>query len=182
MEQQLSNIRYAAVWKRCIALLIDLALVVPAFCVLIYLVNTLLALPVEYGSLWKLEHPVKMNKFATDHFLELVVLYSFLKLVVVYPYSALLESSRRQATVGKMIFGLQVVDARDGERIAFKRATGRFFAKVLSSNALLIGFALALFTKKRQALHDLLARTLVVQKEWSSSPVRVPAKTLRKAA
>ena len=182
MDAQLLDFRYAAVWKRFFALLIDLCIVVPVFCALILLVNAALGLPVEYASMWEIEHPLKMNKFATDHFVELVVLYSFLKLVVVYPYSAVLESSRWQATVGKMIFGLQVVDARRGERISFKRATGRFFGKVLSSNTLLIGFAIALFTERRQALHDLLARTLVVQKVRSPSPAREPAQALRKAA
>jgi uncharacterized RDD family membrane protein YckC len=182
MDEQLSKFRFATVGQRFVALLIDLALVVPAFCVLIYLVNTLLALPVEYGSMLQLEHPLKMNKFAVEHFVELVILYSFLKFAVVYSYSAFLESSRWQATVGKMLCGLQVVDARDGERISFRRATGRFLGKVLSSNTLLAGFALALFTKRRQALHDLLARTLVVQKQESSSSAREPAKALREVA
>lgn len=178
MNERLSDYRYAAVWKRFAALLIDLAVVVPAFCVLIYLVNRGLALPVEYGSVWKAEHPLKMNKFAADHFAELVALYSFLKFAVVYPYSAFLESSRWQATVGKMIFGLRVVGARDGGRISFGRATGRLLGKVLSSNTLLVGFAVALFTERRQALHDLLARTVVVvHGERSPSPSREPAAT-----
>lgn len=185
MDDQFSDFRYAAVWKRFVAVLIDMCLVVPVFVALIYLVNTAFGLPVEYASMWEAGHPVKMNEFATEHFVELVVLYSFLKFAVVYPYSAVFESSRWQATVGKMLFGLQVVDARDGNlggRISFKRATGRLLGKVLSSNTLLVGFAIALFTKRRQALHDLLVRTLVVQKEQSPSRTREPAGALRKAA
>jgi uncharacterized RDD family membrane protein YckC len=77
-------------------------------------------------------------------------------------YFAGMESSSSQATLGKMALGVKVVDLQ-GRRISFGRALGRFFGKILSSIILLIGFIMAAFTEKKQALHDMLAGTLVIK-------------------
>ncbi len=77
-------------------------------------------------------------------------------------YEAALESSARQATLGKMALGLKVTDLQ-GRRISFARATGRHFAKILSGLILLIGYILAGFHARKQALHDMIAGTLVVR-------------------
>lgn len=75
-------------------------------------------------------------------------------------YYALQESSERQATVGKRLVGLRVTDLQ-GRRISFGRATLRLVCKILSYLTFLIGFLIQPFTKRKQALHDLLAGTLV---------------------
>lgn len=75
-------------------------------------------------------------------------------------YEGLMTSSARQATLGKMIFGMRVTDL-NGNRISFGRATGRYFAKWLSAFTLLIGYIVAGFTERKQALHDMIAGTLV---------------------
>ena len=75
-------------------------------------------------------------------------------------YEAGLESSSKQATLGKMAMGLKVTDLV-GRRISFARATGRHFAKILSGMILLIGYIMAGFTERKQALHDMIAGTLV---------------------
>jgi uncharacterized RDD family membrane protein YckC len=75
-------------------------------------------------------------------------------------YEALMESSSYQATLGKMILGMKVTDLQ-GNRISFGRATGRHFAKILSAMILLIGYIMAGLTERKQALHDMLAGTLV---------------------
>jgi uncharacterized RDD family membrane protein YckC len=75
-------------------------------------------------------------------------------------YSAFMESSSYQATIGKMLFGMKVTDL-NGNRISFERATGRHFAKWLSGMFLCIGFIMAGLTERKQGLHDLLAGTLV---------------------
>src|SRR6266849_1192036 len=64
-------------------------------------------------------------------------------------YYALLESSPRGATVGKMAMGARVVGL-SGARINFGRATGRYFAKILSAVILLIGFIMVAFTARKQ--------------------------------
>ncbi|HEU5337034.1 MAG TPA: RDD family protein [Terriglobales bacterium] len=77
-------------------------------------------------------------------------------------YEASLESSSKQATVGKMALGLKVTDEQ-GRRISFGRATARYFSKILSRMTLMIGYIMAGFTARKQALHDLIAGTLVVR-------------------
>jgi uncharacterized RDD family membrane protein YckC len=74
-----------------------------------------------------------------------------------------MESSARQATLGKMALKLAVTDL-EGERIGFGRATGRYFAKFLSWLTLLVGFFMAGFTQRKQGLHDILAKTLVISR------------------
>src|SRR5215469_5227129 len=86
-------------------------------------------------------------------------------LVVTWLYFAVMESSQRGATVGKMVCGLRVVD-RQGQRISFGRASGRFFAKFISAAILLIGYLMAAFTERKRALHDIIAGTLVVKVGW----------------
>jgi len=76
-------------------------------------------------------------------------------------YLALFESSDSMATPGKMALGLRVTKAY-GERIGFGQATGRFFGKILSSQICSIGFLMAAFTERKQALHDQLADTYVI--------------------
>ncbi len=78
-------------------------------------------------------------------------------------YFAVLESSPWRATLGKKALGLSVVDLA-GNRISFPRASGRFFAKIISSMTFLIGFLMAGFTARKQALHDMLAGCLVTRK------------------
>jgi uncharacterized RDD family membrane protein YckC len=78
-------------------------------------------------------------------------------------YFALLESSPWRATLGKKALGLTVVDLA-GNRLSFPRASGRFFGKILSSMTFMVGFVMAAFTARKQALHDMLAGCLVTRK------------------
>ena len=78
-------------------------------------------------------------------------------------YPAWMHSSKYQATLGKMAVGIKVVRS-NGERLTLGRAVGRFFAYILSSITLCIGFVMAAFTERKQALHDIICDTLVVDK------------------
>ena len=78
-------------------------------------------------------------------------------------YPAWMHSSKYQATLGKMAVGIKVVRS-NGERLTLGRAVGRFFAYLLSSITLCIGFVMAAFTQRKQALHDIICDTLVVDK------------------
>jgi uncharacterized RDD family membrane protein YckC len=82
--------------------------------------------------------------------------------LVSWMYFALNESSERQATWGKQLMGLKVTDL-NGDKVGFGKATGRHFGKILSSLILLIGYIMAAFTEKKQALHDKMAGCLVVK-------------------
>jgi uncharacterized RDD family membrane protein YckC len=78
-------------------------------------------------------------------------------------YEAFMLSSEWQATVGKRAMSIAVTGI-DGNRISFARATGRHFAKWISVCTLGIGFIMVAFTAKKQALHDMIAETLVVNR------------------
>jgi len=78
-------------------------------------------------------------------------------------YYALMESSAKQATLGKMAISIKVTDMA-GNRISFGRATGRYFGKYVSALIMYIGFLMAGFTQQKQALHDIMAGCLVVNK------------------
>ncbi len=84
--------------------------------------------------------------------------------IFVWLYNSVMESSKLQATLGKMALDIVVTDI-NGKRISFYQATGRYFAKLLSIIILGIGFLMIAFTDKKQGLHDKIADTLVVNKE-----------------
>lgn len=85
-------------------------------------------------------------------------------LIMQWLYFAIMESSANQGTLGKMALGIKVTDM-NGDRISFLRATGRFFAKIISGMVLMIGYIMAAFTERNQALHDMMASTLVLKKD-----------------
>lgn len=106
-----------------------------------------------YGSMfWRLAFSVP----------ELFTLFSYLlTLGISWAYFALFESSELQATPGKILLKIKVVNEYDG-RINLSTATARFFAKIFSGLILLIGYLMVLWTPRKQALHDQLAKTLVM--------------------
>lgn len=89
---------------------------------------------------------------------------SGISIVLFWLYFSILESSKYKATIGKMVLGLKVSDIK-GNRITFSRATGRFFAKIISTVLFLAGYIMIVFTRKKQGLHDKLAKTLVLKTE-----------------
>lgn len=84
-------------------------------------------------------------------------------LLVQWPYWAIMESSRLQATLGKMAAGVIVIDAK-GNRLTFARATGRYFARVVAAIPLYLGLIMVAFDARKRGLHDRLAATFVVKK------------------
>ena len=89
---------------------------------------------------------------------------NILSVVVGWLYYALMESSKHQGTLGKLALGIKVTDM-DGQPISFGRASGRHFAKIISSIILGIGFLMVAFTEKKQGLHDIMASCLVVNRQ-----------------
>jgi uncharacterized RDD family membrane protein YckC len=85
---------------------------------------------------------------------------TLVSLVVNLLYFGLMESSENQATVGKMAVGIKVGD-HNGDQISFANAMGRYFAKILSGLILGIGYMMAGWDDRCQALHDKLADTYV---------------------
>lgn len=78
-------------------------------------------------------------------------------------YYVLMETSKFQGTVGKIALGLKVTDM-NGEKLDISKSLIRNLCKIISSLILYIGYIMAGFTDKKQALHDMIASTLVVKK------------------
>ena len=83
-------------------------------------------------------------------------------ILILMAYEGVLASSSLQATLGKRVLGIFVTDT-DGDPVSFGRASVRFLAKGLSS-ILFLGFAMQLFSKKGQALHDKISGCLVLSR------------------
>lgn len=90
--------------------------------------------------------------------------FYILVVLVSWNYFAYQESSARQGTVGKQAMNIIVTDL-EGNRISFDRATKRFVAKILAALPLGAGFLPILFNEKKQGIHDMLAKTLVLVRE-----------------
>ncbi|MBF0175259.1 MAG: RDD family protein [Magnetococcales bacterium] len=91
-------------------------------------------------------------------------LFNLIGILVAWIYMALMESSSKQATLGKMLLRIKVTDL-SGNRLSFGRASGRYFGKTISFMILCIGFLMAGFTSKKQALHDKMAGCLVINNQ-----------------
>lgn len=152
--------KYAGFWIRTLAVVIDCVLLLAAcfFIVACFFIPTALLVAVIWGSHATGGHPIWTER--ASHVVVNVGL--LLCLVVSWLWFTVAESSIWQATFGKRLLGLKVTD-ENGARIGFGRANRRFFAKILSSIGSGAGFVMAVFTVKRQGLHDKIAHTLVVK-------------------
>ncbi|MBI1799930.1 MAG: RDD family protein [Candidatus Eisenbacteria bacterium] len=142
---------YAGFWRRFVAFVID-GLILSFVTIPI---NLVLHVPM-FG--WMNGDDVSFEELMALFSASLTALV--IKAAAGWLYFAILESSRLQGTLGKLALNIQVTDL-EGRRISFARATGRHFGKIVSSLTLLIGYLMQLFTQRRQALHDLMAGTLV---------------------
>jgi uncharacterized RDD family membrane protein YckC len=142
------TLQYAGFWRRFGAYMIDSVIIAFALNQLGNLCWSFLSLSLsEYNTLR-----------------QYVAVYLFtMSIPLTWVYFSGMESSPLQATIGKLVIGLYVTDLQ-GHRISFGRATGRFYAKLLSGMLLLIGYLMAGFTEKKQALHDTMAKCLVLRK------------------
>jgi len=89
------------------------------------------------------------------------IIGNIIGVIISWLYFALMESSPKSATLGKMALGLMVLDT-DGYPISFGQATGRYFGKILSALPCYAGFIAAFFNEKKQGWHDSMANTVVV--------------------
>ena len=126
--------KYAGFWRRVFALAID--------CLILWLAINIIISPV-FPRL-----DVKDSVFWT--------------MFIYWLYFSKMESSGFQGTIGKKILGIKVTNLNGG-RITFGNATGRFLSRAVSGIILGIGFLMAGTTQNKQALHDIMAGTLVVK-------------------
>ena len=148
------QIVYAGFWKRVAASMIDtLVLMVVIFILAIFLG--------VFGAATSLG---RGGGLSSGSMVSLGLFYLF-EIVGIALYFAMMHASSMQATLGKMAVGIKVTDD-SGQRISFWRGVGRYFAYLLSSLLLLVGYVMAAFTDRKRALHDMICSTLVVDR-WA---------------
>ena len=154
---------YAGFWLRFVAYLIDSAIVGVVFAALVAAAVGTVGLRAFRGFVPGVyDRPA--NPFFPVAMMGVLFVLLPVSIVASWLYFAYMESSAHQGTLGKMALGLFVTDTQ-GRRVTFARATGRFFAKFITGLIpLLIGYIMAGFTEKRQALHDMIASCLVLKK------------------
>lgn len=140
--------RYAGFWLRFCAALID--------GIVVNIINIIAGFAIG------LTIGVILGNGETAHIIA-SLLGTIAGIVIAWLYCSIMESSTEQATLGKQALGIKVTNL-DGKPISFFNATGRHFAKYLSILILFIGYIMAAFTSKKQALHDMVASTLVLKK------------------
>ncbi|WYP27193.1 RDD family protein [Alkalihalobacillus sp. FSL W8-0930] len=79
-------------------------------------------------------------------------------------FIVIFTASKLKASPGKLILGIQVLTL-DNKQIGIGRSIGRYFAYMISTFTLMIGYLMAGFTKDKKALHDLICGTRVVHKQ-----------------
>jgi uncharacterized RDD family membrane protein YckC len=136
---------YAGFWIRFVAVFIDGIVLMIVQIILSFILSLLFAAGGDRGA-----------QVAA-------LILNVLSIIIGWLYYAYQESSPKQATLGKQAMGIVVTDL-NGQPISFGKATLRYFGKILSGIILLIGYIMAAFTEKKQALHDIIAGTLVLKK------------------
>lgn len=145
---------YANFWMRLSAYFIDCIVFTALFviCILITSFFIVIISPIDYNddtyvrSFSRMAHGIINALF----------------IISIWLYYALMESSEKQGTLGKLAVGLKVTDEA-GHRLGFGKATGRFFGIYISIFILGIGFLMIFWTERKQALHDKMAGTLVIK-------------------
>lgn len=152
---------YGGFWIRFVAFIIDSIII--DFLEIIIILPILGAFGVSIGGLEGLRN---MENWTDVALVSLIAGVSgtliITSLVVQWLYYALMHSSNWQATLGKRAVGLKVVDGND-VRINFTTASLRYLGKIVSGLILCIGFIMAAFSVKKQALHDMIASTYVIR-------------------
>lgn len=158
-----SSLVYASFISRLVAMLIDWVII---GCVQGIIVTPILA-AMGLGIVSQIDGEGGLSDGATVGLIGTIIAGIGSVILIVYAisvfYYAIMESSKAQASVGKMALGIKVTDT-DGNRLTFGKAFLRAIGKLISSSFMCLGFIIAAFTEKKQALHDLIASTLVVKK------------------
>ncbi|HZV48769.1 MAG TPA: RDD family protein [Candidatus Dormibacteraeota bacterium] len=147
----------AGFWRRLVAFVIDAVLVTIGVALVFVVIS------IFYGI-------ALLSSPGPDQSAGVTLAMLVIVLVLLWLYWAGLESSPWQGTIGKRALDLVVTDLQ-GRRISFGRATGRYFAKLISNFTLGLGYVMVSFSDQKQGLHDMIAGTLVVRRRYLS-PVK----------
>jgi uncharacterized RDD family membrane protein YckC len=162
-------VRYGGFWLRVLATIIDgFVLAIPFWVVFAVVIAVMGGTAAMFARIPQNPDP---NEVLANVPAFISALLGFILIIVVigttihWLYYALMESSSKQGTLGKMALSMAVTDM-NFQRITFGRASARYFTKFGMGLVPLgfIGYILAGFTEKKQALEDFVANTLVIRK------------------
>jgi len=164
---------YAGFWKRVAAYILD--------AIILYIPNLLIQKMMGGDAAEAAMKQAQLAAPADPHvmFAALMQYYHVMTpalliiTVITWLYFAICESSAWQGTLGKLALGIRVTDMQGG-RISFARALGRYPAKYLSLLIFGVGFLMAGWTQRKQALHDLVVSTLVLNGRAGNFKPRQP--------
>jgi len=157
------NTNYAGFWQRFLALIIDSIIIGIARSIIV--VPILAAIGLNFASEFENSELIESGDIfkLLGTVIAAAAALSAISTVISVLYFSFMESSKYQASVGKLALGLIVTDM-EGNRIDFGKALLRNIGKLVSAIILFIGYIMAAFTDKKQALHDMIASTLVIKK------------------
>lgn len=144
---QPSTAQCAGFWIRFVAALID--------GVILWILQALFTIPLSFGMVL-----TSANQAAAS--IAFIILIYAISISIACTYEAYFVANKG-GTPGKLALSLQVIRS-DGARPSWRLAVGRYFAKIVSSLPLLIGFVMAAFDEEKRALHDRICDTRVVRK------------------
>jgi len=147
-----ATVHYGGFWRRWLAFIVD-GLIIGA-------VMLPFGVGLGFAQLGTIFNSEEMNGETIMSMIAASMLVWMIRVMVSFLYGAGFESSRFQATPGKMLVGVRVTTL-EGGRISFARAAGRQLGKWLSGVILCIGYLLVAFSDRKQGLHDMIAGTLV---------------------
>ncbi len=153
---------YAGFWLRAVAFLIDTLILSFTFALTTSLSpSPLIIFPEPNSQFWMAIPQLTVAGF----------LFLFL---IMWLYYAAFEASAWQATPGKRVMKLYVTDL-SGHPVTFGRASVRYFGRKISELTFLVGYLLAGFTERKQALHDMISGCLVLRRPGAETFLRTPS-------
>jgi uncharacterized RDD family membrane protein YckC len=155
------RVEYAGFWERVLAFVIDNVIIGVA---IVVIVIPLLFLTGLGPVLSRMAQDEDLGDAGFFLIIGMFLVAATASVLVTWLYHAFMESSEWQATMGKRAMGLVVTDIA-GQRVSFGRSTGRHFGKIITNLVpAFLGYIMAAFTEKRQALHDMMAGCLVLRR------------------
>ncbi|HXJ13185.1 MAG TPA: RDD family protein [Candidatus Limnocylindrales bacterium] len=156
------GLTYAGFWLRVVAALIDSVIMSLALGVL--LIPLFLLTGMEVHIIEMVQHHGQPDPAFIISLVAMILVFALIGVLAQWLYHAYLESGERQGTWGKQALGIYVTDLI-GQPVTFGRASGRFFAKIVTGMVPIgLGYIMAGFTERRQALHDMIASCLVLRR------------------
>jgi uncharacterized RDD family membrane protein YckC len=155
----INGLLLASPQKRVIAFFIDFAMI---YLILFAIIN----LNEEFRTIIDQHHRNMDDVSLKKQIMRINDNIKFMTFIVWILLSAIMDSTKIQGTLGKLIVQIKVVDS-NGDKISLHKASVRNLGKIISS-IFFLGFIYIAFNKKYQGFHDRVAKTFVIDESQRS--------------